>query len=64
MPPSRYMRVQCKACRRKPSEDEIVEFYDIYENEFGEDVLVFKCPKCGEKSESKRYTCHRDRDGH
>lgn len=41
-------------CQESVAEKE-VEFIDVEEGLFGEDILTFKCPKCGEEHRSRRY---------
>ena len=51
----RIIYVNCKKCKQEFPETEIKEATDIAENLFGEDILSFKCPKCNEHTESRRY---------
>jgi predicted RNA-binding Zn-ribbon protein involved in translation (DUF1610 family) len=42
-------------CTKEKVKESKIKFVDIEENLYGEDVLTFECPKCGETHKSRRY---------
>lgn len=42
------------SCNSERIDEREVEFVNIEENFYGEDVLTFKCPRCGEIHKSLR----------
>jgi hypothetical protein len=51
-----YRPIQVRLeCTGEFVEESEVEFLDISENIFGEDVMLYLCPVCGEEHESKRF---------
>lgn len=46
--------VRCRECKSEFDETTIPEFTGIEEDEFGRDVVSFKCPNCGEDTDSLR----------
>lgn len=49
------VHVICNKCELEFQEDDIKEVTGIAENEMGQDVLSFKCPKCNKYTKSLRY---------
>lgn len=49
---------RCPECEDSTYEEDLPKDHiiDISSNEYGEDVVKYKCPECKEIVESKRYT--------
>lgn len=49
------IKVTCKECHKEFDENDITDpDINIEENGIGQDVLSFKCPKCGKETTSLR----------
>jgi len=50
----KVIKVNCSTCHEWINEKD-VKFINIEEDIQGADVLTFKCPKCGEVKQSRRF---------